>query len=224
QSFTTKPDDPKRYPITIYDPLTVDPKTGVRQPFPGNKIPLERMDPIALKILQYIPHPNKPSDSTGSSVDNYVPYSTRNNKMASVTVRVDHNFTDNHKSFVSLRWNHEDEFSGDDFHNVSTGGFGTRLNPGIGVHHVWATGPTKIVNVRFNITQLDEPTHDQGSGLNPLTLGFDPAFVAKMKAYSFPRITGHDLDLGGGAGSYSGFTYYNWLANLTHIHGNMNLH
>jgi trimeric autotransporter adhesin len=40
-------------PITIYDPTT-------GQPFPGNKIPLDRLSPQALALLKYFPNPNIP--------------------------------------------------------------------------------------------------------------------------------------------------------------------
>lgn len=49
-------------PVVIYDPLTTtfSPATGsyVRQPFAGNKIPAARINPIAAKIMTYIPDPN----------------------------------------------------------------------------------------------------------------------------------------------------------------------
>jgi hypothetical protein len=47
----------------IYDPATTrpDPQAGfVRTPFPGNQIPRERMDPVALKIAAFLPAPNAP--------------------------------------------------------------------------------------------------------------------------------------------------------------------
>jgi len=51
----------------IYDPLTstFDPATGVgtRTPFPGNIIPQQRMDPLALRFLQDIWGPNNPGDN-----------------------------------------------------------------------------------------------------------------------------------------------------------------
>jgi hypothetical protein len=40
-------------PNIVYDPLT-------RQPFPGNRIPVSRLDPIALGLLPYIPVANQP--------------------------------------------------------------------------------------------------------------------------------------------------------------------
>ncbi len=47
-------------PSTIYDPLT-------NSPFPGNRVPLNRFDPAALKLLSLIPLPNQPG-----SIQNYV--------------------------------------------------------------------------------------------------------------------------------------------------------
>ncbi|HUQ95877.1 MAG TPA: TonB-dependent receptor [Bryobacteraceae bacterium] len=43
-------------PVTI-----VDPSTGA--PFPGNKIPLDRIDPAARALLNYFPQPNQPFDA-----------------------------------------------------------------------------------------------------------------------------------------------------------------
>ena len=38
---------------TIYDPLSVNSATGQRQPFPGNAIPSNRINPVAQKLLPY---------------------------------------------------------------------------------------------------------------------------------------------------------------------------
>ncbi|MGH9632713.1 MAG: carboxypeptidase regulatory-like domain-containing protein, partial [Bryobacteraceae bacterium] len=45
---------------TIYDPATTRTVDGqvVRDPFPGNRIPLNRLDPVALNIQSLIPTPN----------------------------------------------------------------------------------------------------------------------------------------------------------------------
>jgi hypothetical protein len=58
--------DPLGRPIiegTIYDPLTTRTAPDgrlIRDPFPNNMIPLNRMDPVALKIQSIIPLPNRP--------------------------------------------------------------------------------------------------------------------------------------------------------------------
>ena len=47
-------------PVTIFDPTTTRSVGGqfVRDPFPGNIIPANRIDPVALAILQRVPLPN----------------------------------------------------------------------------------------------------------------------------------------------------------------------
>ncbi len=45
---------------TIYDPLTLDPATGTRQPFPGNKIPQERITQQAAYVQGFYPAPTRP--------------------------------------------------------------------------------------------------------------------------------------------------------------------
>ncbi|MFN8007721.1 MAG: TonB-dependent receptor [Terriglobia bacterium] len=42
----------------IYDPATYDPATNTRQPFPGNKIPANRINPVSANILNYMPKGN----------------------------------------------------------------------------------------------------------------------------------------------------------------------
>jgi hypothetical protein len=48
-------------PFTIYDPATTRPSGSgfVRDPFPGNVIPRDRMDPVALRALEFYPLPNR---------------------------------------------------------------------------------------------------------------------------------------------------------------------
>jgi hypothetical protein len=225
-------------PTTIFDPLTVDtrrtivvngketqnPQFGYRQPFAGNRIPSNRISPIAKAILGFIPNPNTTPQPTSNTASNYTPNSTRQNKMATFMTRLDHNWNYSHKTFGSVRWSHMDESLGDDFHNGTAGNHLTRGPKGIGLDHVWTLSPSKILNLRFNVTRYAEPGYDNGAGFNPATLGFSKDFVSKMEKLSFPRITGLFGDIGGSAGSYTNTTYYNWNANLTHVKGNMTLH
>ena len=58
--------------IQLFDPATTktDPVTGVsvRDPFPGNIIPLSRQDPLVKNLLtNYVPDPNQPGTITGAN-------------------------------------------------------------------------------------------------------------------------------------------------------------
>ena len=59
--------------IVIYDPHTTRVENGVtvRDPFPGNRIPAERISPVARNVLSIYPQPNVPGVA-GGLFDNYV--------------------------------------------------------------------------------------------------------------------------------------------------------
>ncbi len=80
--------------ITIYDPATTRRvgNTTVRDPFPGNRIPIGRIDPVALRLLQFYPLPNRPLDASGGS--NFRGNSAIILNRSNITAKIDHNFTD----------------------------------------------------------------------------------------------------------------------------------
>src|ERR1700722_856272 len=51
------------YPNAIFDPNSYSAPTNPRTPFAGNVIPTNRLDPLALKVLQIFPLPNLPGQS-----------------------------------------------------------------------------------------------------------------------------------------------------------------
>lgn len=78
--------DPAGQPILIYDPLT-------GQPFPGNVIPRERLDPVAFAALQYFPVPNRAGTSTNAN--NYGDASLSTLDRDILVGRVDHRLASN---------------------------------------------------------------------------------------------------------------------------------
>ena len=91
------------WPQQIYDPLTTRPDPAnparfIRDPFPGNIIPPNRIDPTARKILEYLPLPNMPG--------NYQNFTTRvpqrTNERTTFAIKGDHQFNQRHRMSVSL--------------------------------------------------------------------------------------------------------------------------
>jgi trimeric autotransporter adhesin len=70
---------------SVSTPL-IDPLTG--QPFPGNQIPLDRLSPQALALLQYYPAP-----TLDGTTRNFHRATTNFSRQNSVQVRLQHNFT-----------------------------------------------------------------------------------------------------------------------------------
>ena len=57
-------------PVTIYDPTTGNPDGTNRQPFAGNRIPVNRINPISNRIQNLAPLPNQAGTSQGT-LNNY---------------------------------------------------------------------------------------------------------------------------------------------------------
>ena len=92
----------------IYDPLATRPNPNydparpvspsnsllIRSQFPGNRIPMDRIDPVALEVLQkYVPLPNTDGAmgmSMGGSFNNYLDTRAQELKNDQGTVRLDH--------------------------------------------------------------------------------------------------------------------------------------
>lgn len=95
-----------RKPITIYDPLTLHANatgTLVRDAFPGNIIPANRLSPFAVKLFSYYPKPNAtPGPTQNSYTDNYLGNSAISDTYRNALVKIDQTFTSRDRG--SLRW------------------------------------------------------------------------------------------------------------------------
>jgi outer membrane receptor protein involved in Fe transport len=93
------------WPTTIYDPNNLD-SSGSKTPFPGNRIPANRIDPISKKFLKYYVSSNLPGFSSNYVKDNSYP-----NNRQGFTARVD--FVESARSQWTGRysWGDEDQAS-----------------------------------------------------------------------------------------------------------------
>lgn len=101
-------------PLTIYDPLTplhsvVDPYDGktklAHSPFPNNKIPSDRIDPVAANILSYYSYlkPNvDPGPGYAPWSNNYENLQVENDLWRNAMIKVDWNLDQNNK--FAFRW------------------------------------------------------------------------------------------------------------------------
>ena len=80
--------------IVIYDPAT--PAGTARTPFPGNVIPQNRLDPVALRLAALYPLPNRPADNV-SGANNFGALGTSELERDNYMVKVEHTFGPNDK-------------------------------------------------------------------------------------------------------------------------------
>jgi hypothetical protein len=113
--------------ITIYDPMTgrAD-ATGkwIRQPFAGNMIPSDRINPVAAKILALYPLPNTVSAGSPAWQNNYYwADNVAKFNFSNIMLRVDHNFSSRERVYARWSWS--------DFTQVRT----ANAIPGLGGDH-----------------------------------------------------------------------------------------
>lgn len=82
--------------MTIYDPLTVNPVTKLRQPFAQNQIPVSRFDPVVQKVLPYIPLPNQTTNAI-TNTNNWFAQGTNESRSQKMDFKGDHNFNDKNR-------------------------------------------------------------------------------------------------------------------------------
>jgi hypothetical protein len=84
--------------VTIYDPTTTRPNPNgngfLRDPFPGNIIPANRLDPVAANILRFYPLPNRTPDNALTNLNNYFGVVSNKRNLNQHTARFDHRFSE----------------------------------------------------------------------------------------------------------------------------------
>ncbi len=173
---------------TIYDPATAaKAATGgtiTRTAFPENKIPANRMNPIALKYSQFIAAPNitDPSVLRKDDFNNFGNNSIQSDGFTNEFGRLDFNIGSRSRTYFNVR--HTDYFQNknDYFDNISTGSNLSRSNWGGSFDQVYIVNSSNILNLRMNFTRMFEDHSAPSAGVNPGDYGF-PAYRAANSQY-----------------------------------------
>ena len=90
-------------------PVTLTNTPYLRTPLPGNRLPANRIDPVAQKYLQWYPLPNRTPDDPFSNVNNVVSTVSDIRNMDQYTGRADHRFSD--RNNLSGRYVYYNQYS-----------------------------------------------------------------------------------------------------------------
>jgi len=184
--------------IPIFDPTTrintgtasAPIYTGTQ--FSGNKIPTDRINPVARAILGYYSLPKQPGlvsnifDSTLSEktqpYDNY-------------TFRIDQNFSDKNRLFVRGSWYDRSSHYNDYLNSVASGvNFLFISRQGV-IDDVHTFNATTILNVRYGFNRFirGQDQEDDAKGFDLTSLGFPSSFanltaddVRRFPRFDFP--------------------------------------
>jgi hypothetical protein len=223
--------------ITIYNPFSTRPNpagTGyIRDPFPGNVIPSNLINPIAKNMAAFFPAPTLPNARVGAP--NYIVTDANNIQKNQFTVRVDQNFSANTRMFA--RYSYDDS----PYIRPSPYGASNPGSPGYGaqdfnrrnaiVEGDQVLSPTLIGSLRLSFSRLVNKRGPISQGFDISTLGF-PAGLAQAigppAAFPVETITGYSVSssVSNESGSYSlgetgliqgYFNNYSLQANATKI-------
>src|SRR5206468_1764448 len=170
---------------TIFDPATtrlvqagqIDPVTGraavqtgyVRDAFPGNQIPANRLDANGLRLINLYPAPNQAGLN-----NNYVVNRSNNDDTHAFDARIDHNFSSNDRFFARYSFSNNHKIRPSPFDGDADGGGFTegdekvRVN-GFAASHTHMFSNTLINEARFGVsrehTNRLQPNGDDTSNL-----------------------------------------------------------
>ena len=144
--------------MPIYDPDTGRTVSGnwVRDLFPGNRIPVNRFDPVGVKIANLYPEPNTTTQGSVPWQNNFflndnVTWYDFNN----FATRVDHSVSEKHRIYGRYVWNNQL------LHQNSNGlpGYaadlreGTKINNGFSFDSLSIINPSTMFDLRASITR-----------------------------------------------------------------------
>jgi hypothetical protein len=195
----------------IYNPFTIRPhptQAGrfTRDPFPGNIIPPNLIDPVAKKILEFFPLPNQTGTADGQQ--NFQnPTAVAFETYYTATGRLDHNLSPTHRVYGRFSWDFWEEEKDNRFDNIATGIFLNRKNRVLGVDDAYTFRSNLLMNVRGGYTRQLFPERRRSQGFDLSSLGFSPQLVslAPTDIATFPFINYDGFQDFGGSESGDGF-------------------
>lgn len=174
--------------VIVYDPATTRPNpngTGfIRDPFPGNRIPTDRLHPLAVRLLSMLPEPNLP-DLTG----NYVVSPDAQRERDQLDFRVDQSFSTNSKLYVRYSFtNRDDRIPGPyDPPLIGTTQFQQAIKNQLA--HNLAIGQTQVLGVN-RVNELRLGYNRIADDLFPWVTDITPAGAGFKGIPELPAVTG----------------------------------
>ncbi|MFB3827213.1 MAG: carboxypeptidase-like regulatory domain-containing protein [Bryobacteraceae bacterium] len=211
----------------IYDPDTIAPAPNgrfSRLPLAGNLIPASRIDPMARRIMSYIPLPNTQGTADGRS--NYSDPQARRIDFHSNTFRADQVISERHRLYGTFSRSFLNSTWAKAFHNDALGQERDRLHRGFALDDVLTLSPSLVLNLRYGITRFIQWDRPQSLGFDLSSLAFPAALTRQLdpRLTAFPQIAidGYST-LGHVSGSWEGTNYHTFSGTASNIRGNHGL-
>lgn len=139
----------------IFDPQTakLEGTRVVRDPFPGNRIPESRFNPLSKVYLGYYPQPNRPAQPGSSHDQNFIGSSTNPSSTNKWTGRLDQNWSNQHTTHFTVTHYDNSSISPRWLSPLQAASFTSGRAYTGSLDHTWTLNPTTIVNLRGGIVR-----------------------------------------------------------------------
>lgn len=182
-----------RVGVQIFDPATARLVNGVvvRDPFPGNIIPANRINPVAANVLRFFPGANQPAAADLSQ--NYFfeqPWTYAYNLQMT---RIDHEWAPRQRTYGRFIRNFRREerynFAGEQNGVEITRGSTDRFNYNYAVGHTAVLSPATVLDVKGSWLRFNDdlfPLYE----IDPASLGFPASAVSLFRGFrQLPRFS-----------------------------------
>jgi hypothetical protein len=135
----------------LYDPASTRLLDGkyVRDPIPNNIIPSSRISPVSKKFVDYWPLPNLNSVTNNFQVRDAMEHQ----RYKTVTSRVDHNFSEKHRTYFRFTWDRWNVKQMNRFENAASGADMSSRNTQAGLDHVYTLTPALFLNAKYGFAR-----------------------------------------------------------------------
>ena len=211
----------------LYNPFTRRPAPSnrfVQDPFVGNIIPASLINPVAKNFIdKYLPRATSAPIAADGSGNFQRPELKETAKYYSHTIRVDHVFNQNHRTFGRASWYDRNSDYNNYYQNDATGTLFAFISRQAVIDHVWTVTPSLILNFRgsYNRFIRSDDTNPANWGFDLTTLGF-PSSYANLIDEDLKRFPRFNIDGYVGTGSGADFRptdTYNFVTQATKIAG-----
>ncbi len=156
-----------------------------RAPFPGNKIPAGLQDPVGANLIKLYPSPTNAGDAF-TGLNNFTQKLVDSSPSYQFDVRMDHNFSDNHRIDGRFSQSHYKDLRPDPFlaPNLSAG-----TTHDVTIQDHWTISPTTLWTNRITFHRGYFPQDVQPT-VDPLSVGFPEILINNpwFRQPAFPDI------------------------------------
>ena len=177
----------------IYNPLTtrLDPATRnyIRDPFPGNKIPVSLLNPVGSKVAGLYPLPNRPGNGITHAL-NYAAGGKNIDVNHKFDARIDWAPNEHVSGFVRVTKAWQDSFAPALLgNNIDSNSNGSNPRHQVVIGATFVPSPTWVTNILIGTGRWREAQIPQSQGLSPTILGLPASFASQLATQNIPQFS-----------------------------------